>query len=86
MGQILRNGAQVQVGDSATRLEAASEIYWPLIRRLMVTGFAPTRASLTAEKMFQASTVRFAAVDGSEDQQLLGGLAVFWAEIGRAHV
>lgn len=79
MGQILRDGAQVQVGDSAARLEAASEIYWPLIRRLMVTGFAPARASLTAEKMFQASTVRFAAVDGSEDQQLLGGLAVFWA-------
>ena len=29
--------------------------------------------------MFGSDTARFVAVDGSEDQRLLGGLAVFWA-------
>lgn len=79
MGQILRNGAEGQVGESETRLGAASETYWPLIRTLMISDFSPGRTYSTARNLFQSDSIRFAGVDGSEDQMLLGGLAVFWA-------
>ena len=79
LGQILRDGAEGQVGESETRLGAASETYWPLIRRLILSDFRPGRSYSTAHRIFQTNSVRFAAVDGSLDQQLLGGLAVFWA-------
>lgn len=79
LGQILRDGAEGQVGDSENRLQTASENYWPLIRNLMVTEYKFDTTYETAMKVFQKDRVRFAAVDGSEDQQLLGGLAVFWA-------
>lgn len=79
LGQILRDGAEGQVGESKERLETASESYWPLIHELLVSEFRFDRCNETVLKLFQKSEVRFAAVDGSEDQQLLGGLAVFWA-------
>jgi len=79
LGQILRDGAEAQVGESESRLGAASETYWPLIRTLLVTDFKPESAHYTAKKIFGTDTANFAAVDGSEDQKLLGGLAVFWA-------
>ncbi len=79
LGQILKDGAEDQVGESEGRLQTASDNYWPLIRELLVTEFRFDRSYETALKMFSADKVRFAAVDGSEDQKLLGGLAVFWA-------
>ena len=79
LGQILRDGAEGQVGESEGRLGAASETYWPLIQRLMIADFRPGRARSTSEKIFSSDTVKFAAIDGSLDQTLLGGLAVFWA-------
>jgi hypothetical protein len=79
LGQILRDGAEGQVGDSETRLGAASETYWPLIQKLLITEFKLESAQSTAKRMFGSNTARFVAVDGSEDQRLLGGLAVFWA-------
>lgn len=79
LGQILRTGAEGQVGESEGRLETASEAYWPLIHELLVSDFNLVRCNETVLKFFQGAKVRFAAVDGSEDQQLLGGLAVFWA-------
>ncbi|MGD0176833.1 MAG: hypothetical protein ABSC50_08440 [Candidatus Bathyarchaeia archaeon] len=79
LGQILKDGAEDQVGESERRLQTASDNYWPLIRELLVTEFRFDRSYETALKMFSADKARFAAVDGSEDQKLLGGLAVFWA-------
>jgi hypothetical protein len=79
LGQILKNGAEGQVGESESRLQTASDKYWPLIRNLLVTEFRFDRSYETALKLFGKEKVRFAAVDGSEDQKLLGGLAVFWA-------
>lgn len=79
LGQILRDGAEGQVGDSETRLGTASETYWPLIRTLLITDFKQESVYSTAKRMFGNDTARFAAIDGSEDQKLLGGLAVFLA-------
>ncbi len=79
LGQILRDGAEGQVGESENRLVTASENYWPLIQRLLVSDFKLDSAHSTAKRMFGNDTARFAAIDGSEDQKLLGGLAVFWA-------
>ncbi len=79
LGQILRDGAEGQVEESEGRLQTASDHYWPLIRTLLVTDFKFDIAYDTALKVFHEDRVRFAAVDGSEDQKLLGGLAVFWA-------
>jgi hypothetical protein len=79
LGQILRDGAEGQVGESESRLGSASETYWPLIRTLLITDFKLESALSTAKKMFGKETARFVAVDGSEDQRLLSGLAVFWA-------
>jgi hypothetical protein len=79
LGQILKNGAEDQVGESEGRLQTANDNYWPLIRNLLVTEFKFDRSHETALKLFGREKVRFAAVDGSEDQKLLGGLAVFWA-------
>lgn len=79
LGQILKDGAEGQVGESEGRLQTASDNYWPLIRDLLITEFKFDRSHETALKLFGKERVRFAAVDGSEDQKLLGGLAVFWA-------
>ena len=79
LGQILRDGAEGQVGESENRLGTASETYWPLIRKLLITDFNLESAHSAAMRMFGNETVKFVAVDGSEDQRLLGGLAVFWA-------
>jgi len=79
LGQILRNGAEGQVGESEGRLRRAGEVYWPLLKTLLISDFKPDRAQATAKKMFSSETVGFAAIDGSLDQKLLGGLAVFWA-------
>ncbi len=79
LGQILRDGAEGQVGESEGRLQTASENYWPLVSSLLVTEFKFNTSYETALKLFANESVKFAAVDGSEDQRLLGGLAVFWA-------
>jgi hypothetical protein len=79
LGQILRTGAEGQVEESQGRLETASEAYWPLIHKLVISDFNLARCNETVLKFFEKGEVSFAAVDGSEDQQLLGGLAVFWA-------
>jgi len=79
LGQILKDGAERQVGESGQRLEDASNSYWPLMSKLLVSEFDLKGSYETALKMFGAPQARFAAIDGSLDQNLLGGLAVFWA-------
>ena len=79
LGKILRDGAETQIGESGQRLEGASTSYWPLIRRLLVSDFSPERSFQEAVKIFKGSDAKFAAIDGSLDQNLLGGLAIFWA-------
>jgi hypothetical protein len=79
LGQILKDGAEGQVGESGERLEGASHSHWPLVRRLLVSDFNFQRSNDIAVRMFGIPTVKFAAIDGSLDQNLLGGLAVFWA-------
>jgi len=79
LGQILRQGAEEQVSESGLRLEGASNTYWPVLRKLIVSDFKPTRCSETAIRIFGDAATKFAAIDGSMNQSLLGGLAVFWA-------
>jgi hypothetical protein len=79
LGGILKGGAEDQVLESETRFGKASQSYWPIIRSLIVADLNPKDAYEAAVKFFGKSKVRFAAVDGSEDQKLLGGVAVFWA-------
>ena len=79
LGQILREGAEGQVSESGQRLEGASTNYWPVLHQLINFDFDTTRCTHTAERVFGKPTARFAAVDGSMNQTLLGGLAVFWA-------
>ncbi len=79
LGRILKEGAEGQVGESGLRLEGASTTYWPLISKLLVSDFRYDRSYGTAQELFKKPSARFAAIDGSMDQNLLGGLAVFWA-------
>jgi len=79
LGGILKGGAEDQVLESETRFGKASQSYWPIIRSMIVTDLNPKDAYEAAVQFFGRSKVRFAAVDGSEDQKLLGGVAVFWA-------
>ena len=79
LGQILKEGAEVQVGESGTRLEGASTAYWPLVSKLLNSDFRYDRAFETARSTFGKPSAKFAAIDGSMNQNLLGGLAVFWA-------
>jgi len=79
LGQTLKIGAEGQVAEAEGRLEAASEALWPIVKELIVSDFRFDRSYETAVKVFGAADVGFVAVDGSEDQKLLGGLAVFWA-------
>jgi hypothetical protein len=79
LGQILRDGAEGQVGESGQRLEGASNSYWPLISKLIVSDFSFARSYNKAQQLFNETQVKFAAVDGSLDQNLVGGLAIFWA-------
>jgi len=79
LGQILKDGAQDQVSASGERLEAASDVYWPVLRQLIVSDFNSTRSTETARQIFGKPAAKFAAVDGSMNQSLVGGLAVFWA-------
>ena len=79
MGQILKEGAEGQVGESGQRLEGASNIYWPLMRDLLVSDYSYNHTFATAQQLFGRPSAKFAAIDGSMNQSLLGGLAVFWA-------
>ncbi|HYB67570.1 MAG TPA: hypothetical protein VEC43_04515, partial [Candidatus Acidoferrales bacterium] len=79
LGQILKEGAEGQVGESGLRLEGASRTYWPLVSKLLISDFRYDRSYETVQDLFKKPSARFAAIDGSMDQNLLGGLAVFWA-------
>jgi hypothetical protein len=79
LGQILKEGAEGQVSESGQRLEGASSAYWPVLRQLIISDFQPRRSLETAKEIFERTTAGFAAIDGSLNQSLLGGLAVFWA-------
>src|SRR5208282_4385369 len=79
LGQILKEGAEGQVCESGLRLEGASRTYWPLVSKLLISDFRYDRSYETAQNIFEKSSAKFAAIDGSMDQNLLGGLAVFWA-------
>lgn len=79
LGQILKDGAEGQVSESGERLESASRSYWPLVSKLLVSNFSDERSCQEAQTLFKKPAAKFAAVDGSLDQNLLGGLAVFWA-------
>jgi hypothetical protein len=79
LGKILKDGAEGQVGESGERLEKASKSYWPLISNLLISDFKFEQSCRTAQEVFKKPDARFVAIDGSLDQNLLGGLAVFWA-------
>ena len=78
LGNLLRRGAESEVDDTKMRLESAAQLYKDFISSLIVTKFDIEGAARTAEELFGSSRVKFAAIDGSEDQRLIAGLAVFW--------
>jgi hypothetical protein len=79
LGKILKEGAEDQIGESGQRLEGASKVYWPMLRQMIISDFKSNRSTETARQLFGSANAKFAAVDGSMNQSLLGGLAVFWA-------
>jgi len=78
LGALLRRGAEDQVEETRGKLESTVEAFKDFVSNVIVSNFDPDRASETAERMFGTTTAKFAAVDGSEDQKLVSGLAVFW--------
>jgi len=78
LGNLLRQGAEGEVDDTKVRLESAAQLYKDFISGVIVTSFDPVAAARTAEALFGTKRVKFAAIDGSEDQRLIAGLAVFW--------
>jgi hypothetical protein len=78
LGDILRRGAEEQVEEAGASLRMAGELYDGLLSDLLITEFDPGRARETASAFFGSPRVRFAAIDGSQDQRLVGGLAIFW--------
>jgi hypothetical protein len=77
-GSLLRGGAEAQIDETRDRLEETVRLYKDFVSSLIVSGFDKGRARRTAERMFGSAKVRFAAIDGSQDQRLVSGLAVFW--------
>jgi len=78
LGNLLRQGAEGEVDDTKVRLESAAQLYRDFISKVIVTDFDPGEAARTAGGLFGTRRVKFAAIDGSEDQRLIAGLAVFW--------
>ena len=78
LGEVLRFGAEEQVDESKTKLEFASDLYDDFLSELIVTQFDCAIGYDTAKRLFGSTKVKFAAVDGSQDQRLISGLAVFW--------
>ena len=77
VGKVLRDGAEDQVVEASRRLEVARGLYDALLSRLLTSGYDVSEAYETVLEMFGSPRVRFAAVDGSRDQRLVGGLAIF---------
>ncbi|MFH0849120.1 MAG: DNA double-strand break repair nuclease NurA [archaeon] len=77
-GELLRVGAEAQVDDSRSRFEAAKVLYDRLLQNLIVSDFSFGLAHEVASKFFGGPKAKYAAIDGSMDQVLTGGLAVFW--------
>jgi hypothetical protein len=77
-GSLLRQGAEEQVDETRDRLEATVRLYQDFISSLVVANFSPGKALETSRRFFGSDKVRFAAIDGSQDQRLISGLAVFW--------
>jgi len=78
LGTLLREGAEEEVDETKTRLESAAQLYRDFVSNVIVSSFDQDEATRTAEKLFGSTSVKFAAIDGSEDQRLVAGLAVFW--------
>jgi hypothetical protein len=77
-GELLRAGVEEQIDDSRSRFEVAKSLYDRLLRNLIVSDFRSDLAFDTASRFFGRTRVKYAAIDGSMDQVLTGGLAVFW--------
>lgn len=77
-GELLKVGAEGQIDDSKNRFESAKVLYDRLLQNLMVSEFRLDLAYETALRFFDTPKVRYAAIDGSMDQVLTGGLAIFW--------
>jgi hypothetical protein len=78
LGALLRSGAEDQAEEARAKLEAAKGLYEALLSDLIASEFGFERAYETALEFFGSPKVRFAAVDGSQDQRLVSGLAIFW--------
>jgi len=77
-GELLRKGAAGQIDDSRGRFESSKALYNTLLKDLIVSDFSLGEAYEAAVSFFGSPCVRYAAIDGSMDQVLTGGLAVFW--------
>ncbi len=78
MGNILKRGAEDQIEEAGREFKAAQSLYDMFLSQLFKTQFDFAYAYKTAREMFGSSKVRFVAIDGSQDQRLMAGLAVFW--------
>ncbi|TRO58225.1 hypothetical protein E2P64_03900 [Candidatus Bathyarchaeota archaeon] len=79
LSDVLRIGAEDQIEESKHKLESAKDLYQGLLSELLISEFNLSKAHDVAFKLFGSKKVKFGAVDGSQDQQFVSGLAVFWA-------
>ena len=79
LSYVLRVGAEDQIEESKNKLESAKDLFQGLLSELIINQFSLSSAYDVALKLFGSSRVKFGAVDGSQDQQFVSGLAVFWA-------
>ncbi|NHJ33187.1 MAG: hypothetical protein FK732_10010, partial [Asgard group archaeon] len=79
LSDVLRVGAEDQIEESKNKLESAKDLYQGLLSNLLINEFSLSSAYNASHKLFGSEKVKFGAVDGSQDQQFVSGLAVFWA-------
>ncbi len=77
-GFILRLGAEDQIREYDRKFGLAKTAYQDLISNLIVQEVSYDRAFLDAQNLFGDTTVRFAAVDGTEYSQFLFDLIIFF--------
>ncbi len=74
----LRSGASAQVSDYEQRFSTLENLYDDLLSNLVRMKFDQSEACETARKFFNASTVRFAGIDGTMYSRPLFDMVIFF--------
>jgi hypothetical protein len=75
---MLKLGASKQVSDYEQRFSSLKNLYDSLLSNLIITDFDYKEACKTANKFFEASSIRFAGIDGTMYSRPLFDLVIFF--------